>query len=285
MRPVATALSLILVAGATVCLGDDAVELRFRPKVGEEHHYRLLMAGRLEDSFGEEGDERERSEVTARVEFVTKAVAKAENGTLVETRAQACEARLSCGDTESTVQMSPFVQVARYDERRCITGLEDYDGGDVPDCDDMPDEIVGLPGMFDIGCGMWSDLCDLLVLPEKAVNVGATWTHGEEWEHADATHLVTYRLDGFTTQQGRKCAKISISWRTEYSSAPPETGDEGDIEMPPTHEISTGKFVWYYDYENGVDVYAEGAKGTESTTPEWGSTTKTLVNVKIIHVE
>jgi hypothetical protein len=149
----------------------------------------------------------------------------------------------------------------------------------------MGDEIFGLPGMFDIGCGMWSDLCDLLILPEKPVKVGATWTHEEKWEHADATHVRTYRLEGLTTREGRKCAKIAVSWRMDYSSVPLDTGDEIMAEMPATEGVSTGQFVWYYDYENSVDVYVEGAKGTESTTPAWGSTTKTLMNVKIIPVE
>ena len=131
MRPVIAALSLILIASSTTCFGEDAVELRFRPKVGEEHRYRLLLAGRLESSFGEDGEERERSEMTARVEYTTKVVSQAEHETLVETRAQTCEARLSCGEAESTLQMSPFTQVAHYDARHCLTEVDEYDGSAV----------------------------------------------------------------------------------------------------------------------------------------------------------
>ncbi|MBN1461427.1 MAG: hypothetical protein JXA57_18015 [Armatimonadetes bacterium] len=285
MRSLVAALFLVLLTGSSACFGEEAIELRFRPRVGEAHQYRLLIAGRLESSFGDEAEEAERGEVTARVEYTTKVVSKAENETLVETRSRLCEAKLSCGDTESTVQMTPFTQVARYDERHCITDLDEYDGGDVADCDEIPDDICGLPATFEIGCGMWSDVCDLLVLPNKAVKVGATWTHEEEWEYADAPHIRAYRLEALTTQQGRKCAKISVSWRTEYSSIPPDREDEEGFEMPSTDQLTTGEFMWYYDYENGVDVYVEGAKGTESTTPDWGWTTKMLMNVKIIPIE
>ena len=283
LGPICWALVLAALAAGSA----HAVDLRFRPRVGEEHKYSLLISGRVLSSGVDMEDSAAdfRSEGSVRIHYAVKALSETEEQTLVEVRQLDGEATLSAEGETATVALPPFRSVFRFDRQR-ESEVEDQEGGDPPDSEDMPDEVCGILAELEVGCGMWTEAADCLYLPKEPVEVGATWSH--EGKVGDTVHTTEYKLEQLTERSGRKCAKIRAKWRTPYAITDlpglPEEA-ESNAEWLRMEGLTTGEVVVFYDYENSLDVYVEGTIGSESKPEAADAGTKMLLNLKISLVE
>jgi hypothetical protein len=289
MKPTICFLSLVFLVACCGFAHAEPIELRFKPKVGQETKHRMMIAARVESSSQseEEGSSAEHGEAQVRIDFARKVTAGEGEETTIETRQLKGEVSVTVEGKETTIALPPFRCVKHFDRRRHEVGLSEDDGGDPPESDEEGTgcEIVGSLG---IGCGMWAEMADMLTLPAEPVEVGATWKHEHVSVAQGEKFVLNYKLEELTTRSGRKCAKIRATWRHQFSSK----GLSDLAEMQPgttnilaAEGVTTGDLVCYYDYENSVDVLVEGTLGNESTTVATGSTDKAVMNVKIALVE
>ena len=288
MKGAARFLSLALLLACCGFAHAEPIELRFKPKVGQETKHRLMMAARVETaSQTEEVSSAERGEAQVRIDFARKATGEEEGETTVEIRQLKGEVSVIVEGKETTIALQPFRCVKRFDRRRSEVGLEEHEGGDPPESDQEGTgcEIVGSLG---IGCGMWAEMAEMLTLPAEPVEVRATWKEEHESVPQDEKLVVNYKLEELTSRSGRKCAKIRAAWRHQFSTKGLSNLAEmqpGSVGILAAEGVNTGDLVCYYDYENSVDVLVEGSLGNESTTVATGSTEKAVMNVKIVMVE
>lgn len=262
----------------------QAVDLRFKPKVGEEHRFAFLMSGRMMSSGDSADASDSRREGSVRIHYALKALSETDEQTVVEVRQLDGEATLSAEGESATVTLSPVKATFGVDRRR-QSELEDMEGDDPPESEGMPDAVCGILGEMEVGCGMWMEAADMLYLPKDPVEVGATWTHEQKWEHAGTVQTTEYKLEELTEKAGRKCAKIRAKWNTPYSVTDVPEGNESIAEWLRMEGLTTGEIVFYYDYENSLDVYIEGTMGSETKPEAADASTKMLLNMKISLVE
>jgi hypothetical protein len=281
------ALALLGAAGS----GAQAVEIQYKPKVGETTKQRVMLAGRMSmeaDSPLMQDFILDRAQVSATIDYTSKPISQSGDATEVKVQITQGEATItvsegqektSLGSVESTMRVDRRLEVSEVD----FTTEEDYRH--------LSDDAAGAMDAFGIGAGGWWDLVDVLYLPEGDVSVGAEWTYKDDdtsiggGEEAPPLE-VQFKLLELTTHAGRNCAKISTSYRYEFSEVAMPTGAEEGGRMT-TSGLMSGEYLIYYDYENSVRVYREGSTGFDVTViaeyPEMGEATvrtKIVMNVK-----
>jgi hypothetical protein len=283
-------LSLLGIALVCTTAGAEPIQLRFKPKVGQESKHRLMIAARIEESGGGDEEDRpstQRSEATVHIDYAQKATAETDEQTTLETRQLNGQVEVSGEAGNVTINLPAFSTIQRLDRRRQTVGMEDMEGGDPPESDEDGTgcDIVGSLG---VGCGEWAGIPGMLTLPAEPVDVGSTWKRDQNAGVSGASFVINYKLEALTTHSGRKCARIHATWRQQFSTKGLSDLSEmsaGSVGMFAAEGVNTGDLVWYYDYENGVDVSIEGALGNESTTVAFHSTGKAAMNLKIVLVE
>ncbi len=289
-RSVARVLAALTVLGLTgTCAWASGVKLRFKPKIGEERRYKLLVSGRQEVSeHGQDGAaSRSKRELRASIEYVCKALSAAEDRTRVETRLLKGAATVQFGDRTEAVDLPPYRRVTDVDCRRGVHDVrEHFDVDDMP-CWELPAEVMNAVSILEVACGTWTSHFEQLRLPAAEVEVGGTWAD-EKRPAEGTTNGSRFTLEELTTRSGHKCAKIRARWRDRFSRTGPPKG----VDVPPEYGYlyvaegqHTGEILWYYDYENSTDIHVEGSVGYEVSQPAFSSTSRSVLNFKVTLVE
>jgi len=288
-RRLAVLMALMLVGG--VASAAQAVEMRYDPEIGEVAKHRVMLAGRLTmeaDSPLMQEFLLDRAQLLATIEYTSTPTSRSEDATNIDVKMTDSEVtvttsegpeKTSLGSAEATMQVDSRLEVV--DAK--FTTDEDYTS--------LSDKAAEAIDTFGIGAAGWWDLIDVLYLPEGDVPVGAEWTYEEEpgefgGDEGAPPLVVRYKLLELTTHAGRKCAKISSSFRYEFSDADMSSEDEDGGKLTATGTVS-GEYLSYYDYENSAQVYHEGSTGVDVTVtvalPDLPGTdvrTKIAMNVK-----
>jgi len=265
------------------CLPAHAVVLRYRPKVGEMTKHKVSMSGRMETSMAGTAvpGATMRMEMTGAIDLAEKALSQTEETTRVENRWLGGKISVKMDGQSQSVDVPTGRMVVDVDPRgRAVKLIEAA----------MEDQSLTPQAMgpdFQTMVG-WSEFG---AFPEGDVKVDDTWSDeiklptGEEGP--EITLQISSRLLALTTFQERKCAKIRTSFEGPMTfdlskMAPADEEAEGEMEA-----VLQGDMVWYYDYENSVYVYAEGAVGMNMTMsmsapemPAGEMTMNMLMNVK-----
>jgi hypothetical protein len=296
MRPrqLAILVALALLGGAGSAA--QAVEMQYRPKAGETAKHRVMLAGRLTmeaDSPLVQEFILDRAQLSATLEYVCTPTSQSGDTTEIEVEMTRSEAtvttaagpeKTSLGSAKATMQVDSRLEVSEAS----FTTDEDYTS--------LSDDAVEAIDAFGAGAAGWWDLVDVLYLPEGDVSAGAEWTYEDTDTDFGGVEgapplEVRYKLLELTTHAGRKCAKIGTSFQYEFSDVAVSPEDEGGRQMT-TSGVMSGEYLSYYDYENSVQVYHEGAMGLDVTVtidhPDMASAavrTKIVMNVKMILAE
>ena len=240
------------------CVPAQAVVLRYHPKVGEVVKHKISMAGRMETTMPAAGQSM-RMEMTGVVDYAEKALSETEETTRMENRWLGGKMSLKMNGESQSVDMPTGKLVVDLDRRgRMVKMVEAEFGGESPAGGMMGPDLENLPTWSQFGA-----------FPEDDVKVDDSWSEELEFPALEGgpelTLVVNSRLLALTTYQERKCAKIRTSFEGPMSMdiskvAPAGAAAEGAMEA-----VLQGDMLWYYDYENSVYVYAEGAIGMNMT--------------------
>ncbi len=245
------------------------------------------MDGHIQTSVEGIGPVTER-EVTTSVDYLAKAVSETAETTRVETRwIRAILTTKANGETH-THELPAARAVVDIDRRKRVVEVVETSFAGEPD----------LPELMAAGPKTWTNLFARFgVFPEGDVEVGASWSEelsvpvapgGPEVEIAVASRLLA-----LTTFQSRKCAKIRTSFEVPVSldlsdfGAAAQEAEGGRLEA-----AFQGDVLWYYDYENSVDVYQEASARMEADlsmsgpgTPGGTITTEARLDLKLTLAE
>jgi hypothetical protein len=266
-----------LLAGARA----DAIVLRYEPKEGSVRKYKASMAGRMQTSMGEIGDGLQ-MEMTVEQRYEEKVLARTENGVKAETKLVSGEVTVDVNGQSQTIATPAGRVVTEMDDRGRVLKLVEVDF----------ESATGL-SQFGGGSGEnfpnWSQFG---AFPEGDVEVGDSWTDTLSVPTPSGGMSLeltfTSRLLKLEARKGHQCAKIQTSFEGPMKFDLPEgAGAEASLEA-----TLGGEMLWYYDYENSVYVYGEGAIEMSMTMsmPMPGDaggemTTKARMNIKTAVVE
>jgi hypothetical protein len=283
-------LGLTLILALVGAAPAGAVELVYKPKVGETVQHKVMLAGRLSvtasnpelASFLDQ-----RGEMTTAIRYSAAPASQSDDSTVVDIRMLNGQAVVKTESGAETVDLGTLTAKLTTD-RRLETGDAEFEIEE--DFTETSGEAYSVLDGFAILAGDWWDLVDVLYLPAGDVSTGAEWQYedaeGRPSESAPP-FVVRYKLLDLTTHEGRKCAKIRASWRYEFSDMKMEEEGEGEEADATTGSgVHTGDYLLYYDYENSVCAYSEGSVGLEisvqipSPSGIGTASMKALVNVK-----
>jgi hypothetical protein len=243
-----------MAAGIVLLLGipADAVVLRYAPKEGSVTKYQASVAGRMQASIPGLADTMQ-MEMTSTLRYDEKALAKTEKGMKIETALVSGEMVLDVNGQSQTVSMPTGRVVTEMDDRGRVLELVEVDLGG-------QDPLSQLGGQGGENFPNWSQFG---AFPEDDVSVGDSWTDTVKVPTPGGGPMLelsfTSRLEGIETKQDRQCAKIRTAFEgpmhlnlAELDVS--EEGAEGSLEA-----TLAGEMLWYYDYENSVYAYGEGA--------------------------
>lgn len=290
MRPITRILFLAAMLALAGAGPAGAVELVYKPKVGQTVQHKVMIAGRL--SLTGSGDELaalldRRGEMTATIRYSATPTSQSDDSTVVEMRLLEGTAVVKTESATETVNLGTLTATLTTD-RRLETDDADFEFEE--DLSEVSEEAYAVLDGFPILTGDWWELVDVLYLPAGDVSKGAKWQYEEESELPDGSAqplVVSYELLDLTSHDGRKCAKIRASWRYEFSDMQVDEGDDAESATTTGSGVYSGDYLIYYDYENSVCAYSEGSIGFDATatmpTPfgEGSATMKALANVKI----
>jgi hypothetical protein len=281
-------LTLIL---ALVCVAPaSAVELVYKPKVGETVQHKVMLAGRLSVTASDPelaSFVDQRGEMTATIRYSSVPTSQSDDSTVMDIRMLDGQAVVKTESGTETVDLGTLTAKLTTD-RRLETGEGEFDAEE--DFTETSEEAYSVLDGFPLLAGDWWELVDVLYLPAGDVSKGAEWRY-EDTEDLPSESappvVVKYKLLDLTTHEGRKCAKIRASWRYEFTDMKMEEEGEGEESDAMTGSgLHTGDYLIYYDYENSVCAYSEGSVGLEmsvtmpSPSGEGTASMKALVNVK-----
>jgi len=281
-------LTLILVLVGAAPAG--AVELVYKPKVGETVQHKVMLAGRLSVTASDSelaAFVDQRGEMTAAIRYSAVPTSQSEDSTVVEIRMLKGQAVVKIESGAETVDLGTLTARLTID-RRLETGEAEFDNEE--DVTEISYETYSVLDGFPLLAGDWWEVVDVLYLPAGDVSTGAEWQY-EETEDLPSESapplVVRYKLLDLTTHAGRKCAKIRASWRYEFSDMKMDEEGEGEESAATTGSgVYSGDYLLYYDYKNSVCAYSEGSVGLEtsvtmpSPSGEGTASMKALVNVK-----
>lgn len=267
-----------------------AVELVYKPKVGETVQHKVMLAGRLSVTVSDPELASfldQRGEMTATIRYSVTPTSRSDDSTVVAIRMLDGQAVVNTESGTETVDLGTLTAKLTTD-RRLETDEAEFDIEE--DFTETSDEVYSVLDGFPLLAGDWWELVDVLYLPTGDVSKGAEWRYEdtEDLPSESAPPLVVrYKLLDLTTHAGRNCAKIRASWRYEFSDMKMEEEGEGEEPDAMTGSgLHTGDYLVYYDYENSVCAYSEGTVGLEmsvtmpSQSGEGTVSMKALVNVK-----
>jgi len=224
---------------AALCASAQAITLRYTPKVGTKVAYDYTVSSTGETALG--GTNGVPMQSTTHMTTTLTVLAKTPQGVRVEMARRNGSLSTSAPGWKSpmTRKLPDRAGTLVLDERG-----QTQQAGQDPKAAAMSDDLLKMTGFS--------------VLPRKDVKPGDTWSDTLETTGRGAAPAMkmafTSRLVGLTTRQGRRCAKISTTFKGTM------TGAEG----PGTGNVQ-GSAVQYYDYEKSLWVEAE-AKMTETIT-------------------
>ena len=287
MTVTARALGPTLILAPAGAAPTSAVELVYKPKVGETVQHKVMLAGRLSVTASDPELASvldERGEMTATIHYSAVPASQSDDATVVEIRMLDGQAVVKTESGTETVGLGTLTAKLTAD-RRLETSDVEFETEE--DFTETSEEAYSVLDGFPLLAGDWWELVDVLYLPAGDVSTGAQWQYEdrEDLPSESAPPLVVkYTLLDLTTHAGRKCAKIRASWRYEFTDMKMEEGGEGEESDAMTASgLHTGDYLFYYDYENSVCAYTEGSTGMEMTAamPSEGTVSmKALVNVK-----
>ena len=274
---VGLAAGLLLVA----CLPAHAIVLRYRPKVDEVTKHKMTMSGRMEMSMEGMGQLMQ-MEISGSLDYAEKALSATEEATRVETRLTGGTMTAKAGGESQAQDMPTGRMVADIDPRGRVVKMvsSEFEGEDAM-----------AQGMGP-GADTWSTMpAQFGAFPEGDVTVNDTWSEELKIPTSPDGPEMTMKLESqllaLTTFQGRKCAKVRTSFEGPMNL---DMGDFGGAagEVEGTMDaMLQGDMLWYYDYENSLYVYGEGAVGMDmnisvaGADTAGGMTAQMLMNVKM----
>ena len=282
-------LGLTLVLALAGAAPAGAVELVYKPKVGETVQHKVMLAGRLSVTASDPelaAFADQRGEMSATIRYSAVPTSQSDDSTVVEIRMRDGKAVVKTESGTETVDLGTLTAKLTTD-RRLETGEANFESEE--DFTETSDEAYSVLDGFPLLAGDWWELVDVLYLPTGDVSEGAEWQY-EDTEDLPSESappvVVKYKLLDLTTHEGRKCAKIRASWRYEFSDMKMEEEGEEELDAMTASGVHTGDYLFYYDYENSVCAYTEGSTGMEMTATmpslsgEGTVSMKALVNVK-----
>jgi hypothetical protein len=272
-----------LVAGLLLvaCLPAHAIVLRYRPKVDQVTKHKMTMAGRMEMSVEGMGQLMQ-MEISGTLNYAEKALSETAEATRVETRLTGGTMTAKGGGQSQTQDMPTGRMVADIDPRGRVVKMvsAEFEGEDA----------MG-QGMGP-GAETWSTMpAQFGAFPEGDINVDDTWTEELKIPTAPDGPEMTMNLESqllaLTTFQGRKCAKVRTSFEGPMDLDMADFGGAaGEVEGT-MDAMLQGDMLWYYDYENSIYVYGEGAVGMDMNISVAGAdmpggmNAQMLMNVKM----
>jgi hypothetical protein len=267
------------------CVPAQAVVLRYRPTVGEVVKHKISMAGRMETTMAGMGQSM-RMEMTGTIDYAEEALSETEETTRVENRWLGGKMSVRMNGESQSEDMPTGRLVVELDRRgRMVKMVEAEFGGESLTQGMMGPDLENLPTWSQFGA-----------FPEEDVKVDDAWSEELEFPAVEGgpelTLVLNSRLLALTTFQERKCAKIRTTFEGPLAfdlseMAPAEEEVEGTMEA-----VLQGDMMWYYDYENSVYVYAEGAVGMDMAMsmagpemPGGEMNMNMLMNMKYVLVE
>jgi hypothetical protein len=283
VRPSRLAL-VVLLALVGACARAGAVELRYRPPVGETSRYRLLIAARVDTTSPTKPSYHRQAEALVNIAFAQMVRSQSDTTTTVETQLLTGKATITVAGREIVADLGRGSALTAVDLQGVV--LDEESDIEEP-LDDFSEEVfLTLEEPLGVLYGGWTDLLWLLRLPEGDVQIGAEWQQSED---SQTSQLVrTYRLAELTAFQGRKCAKIEGTWQGHWSATHTPDGPGAQQIGPMSSEgTDKGELIWYLDLERHRIACMEGRfEGALAATASAGSSVdKTIANVKLIPAE
>ncbi len=279
LRRCAVGLAAWLVFAAV--LPAHAIVLRYRPKVNEVAKHNISMAGGVRVSMEGMGQVME-MELTGSLDYTEKVLSETDETTRVETRLLGGAMAVKVSGESHTQPVPTGRMVVDLDQRGRLVKIIEAEF-----------ESVATPKLMGPGAETWTSMPNQFgAFPEGDIEVNDSWSEQLKIPTAlggpEIGMTINSRLLALTTFQGRKCAKIRTSFEGPIKLnlselGTPTEGVEGTMEA-----TLQGDMLWYYDYENSVHVYYEGAVGMEMNlamsgpdVPAGAMTTQVLMDVKM----
>jgi hypothetical protein len=243
-----------MAAGIVLLLGipADAIVLRYAPKEGSVTKYQASLAGRMQASVPGLGDTMQ-MEMTGALRYDEKALEKTEKGMKIETALVSGEMVLDVNGQSQSVPMPTGRVVTEMDDRGRVLELVEADVGG-------QDPLSQLAGQGGENFPNWSQFG---AFPEGDVSVGGSWTDTVKIPTPGGGQMLeltfTSRLEGIETRQERKCAKIRTAFEGPMHLSLAELDVSEEDAEGSLDAAFSGEMLWYYDYENSVYAYGEGA--------------------------
>lgn len=272
-----------LVAGLLLvaCLPAHAIVLRYRPEVDQVTKHKMTMAGRMEMSVEGMGQLMQ-MEITGTLNYAEKALSATAEATQVETRLTGGTMTAKGGGQSQTQDMPTGRMVADIDPRGRVLKMvsAEFEGEDAM-----------AQGMGP-GADTWSTMpAQFGAFPEGDINVDDTWAEELKIPTSPDGPEMTMNLESqllaLTTFQGRKCAKVRTSFEGPMNLDMADFGGAAGGVEGAMDAMLQGDMLWYYDYENSIYVYGEGAVGMDMNISVAGAdmpggmTAQMLMNVKM----
>ncbi|UCC68295.1 MAG: hypothetical protein JSV79_14520 [Armatimonadota bacterium] len=248
-----------LVAGLLVasCLPAHAIVLRYRPKINELSKRNITVEGSMQTSIEGAGQFTQR-EATASAEYVEKALSETAETTRVESRWIRGTLTTKANGESHTEELPPGRMVADIDRRKRLVEVveADFGGG------------VDSWSLMGSGAETWTSFfAQFGQFPEGDIEVGDSWYEELKIPIAPASSEIKVTVEShllaLTTFQGRKCAKIRASFEGPISLDLSDFGASSEEAKGRLEATFHGDTLWYYDYENSVDVYQEASTRME----------------------
>jgi len=244
-----------LVAGLLLvtCVPANAIVLRYRPKINELTKHQITADVRIQTSIEGMGQVTQR-EATASVDYIEKALSETAETTRLETRWVRGILTTKANGEVHTEELPTGRVVADMDRRKRLAGVVETDFGGEADLS----ELMGP------GAETWTNLfAQFGAFPEGDIEVSGAWSEELKIPISPAGPeveiTVESRLLALTTFQGRKCAKIQTSFEGPISLDLSDFGAPTEEVKGAMEAMLQGDMLWYYDYENSVDVYQEAS--------------------------
>ncbi|MCJ7797797.1 MAG: hypothetical protein MUQ56_13740 [Thermoleophilia bacterium] len=263
-------IGMVVGMAVTLCVPAHAIVLRYTPKVGEVHKQKATFAGRMQTSVEGMG-ELMRMEMTLEMEYSERALSQTDAVTRVQTDLTRGTLTLTMGGQSQPRDLGVGKTVLDLDRQGNVVKIVEMD---MPEAE----QIMGP------GAESWS--FDI-PFPEGDIAVNGTWSGtmtipiGRDTPPIRLPYECT--LLGLTTFQGRNCAKIRATFKGPFDMDLSGVEGIGADAEGPMNATMEGDLVYYYDYDNSVDVYGEGTVGMDMSMSmaELGAVTmKMLMNIK-----
>jgi hypothetical protein len=267
----------------TSCLPAHAIVLRYRPKVGAQTKHKVTMAGRMETEMGAMGQPM-RMEMNGSIDYTEKAVSETPDRVQVETRITGGTMTVKMGAESQSQELPTGHMVAEVDRKGRTLSVIDAD-------------FAGMsPGVTGGGPEFWPAWSTIACFPEKDIKENQTWSDTIKLPMPPGAPEITItfnsRLLALTTFHGRKCAKIRTAFKGPMTFDLSQLGAEAGDVAGKLEGTLQAQIVWYYDYENSIDVGSEGNVSMDMKMsisppdmPAQEMTTKMRMNMKSAIVE